>query len=246
MARGARREIGGHDLVAASDQGADQVVTDLAAGSGEEDLHEAPIIDRASSAGKPGIGSEDVVEVDVVRELAGRQLLGADGRGSEGGRGHRERGWDPHDDRAATGCARPSTRPRSDRIARSRHATIVPAMTAHARLAALAARIEADPAALAEAREEGDALAEAPEISGGDAALRWRIAVVRAVIAAPPDGDAVRELYGELVDRYRDQPARLAQLRPLGDEIRRLEADGTLARSLVARSYRKPSRPQGR
>jgi hypothetical protein len=46
MARGARREIGGHDLVAASDQGADQVVTDLAAGSGEEDLHEARIIDR--------------------------------------------------------------------------------------------------------------------------------------------------------------------------------------------------------
>ena len=115
-------------------------------------------------------------------------------------------------------------------------------MTAHARLAALAARIEADPAALAEARGEGDALAEQPELSDGDAALRWRIAVVRAVIAAPPDGDAVRELYGELVDRYRDQPARLAELRPLGDEIRRLEADGTLARSLVARSDRRPHR----
>jgi hypothetical protein len=109
-------------------------------------------------------------------------------------------------------------------------------MTAHARLAALAARIEADPAALGEAREEGDALAGQLE---DDAALRWRIAVVRAVIAAPPDGDAVRELYGELVDRYRDQPARLAELRPLGEEIRRLEADGTLARSLVARSDRR-------
>lgn len=117
-------------------------------------------------------------------------------------------------------------------------------MTAHARLAALAARIEADPAALAEACEEGDALAEAPEVTGGDAALRWRIAVVRAVIAAPPDDDAVRELYGDLVDRYRDQPARLAQLRPLGDEIRRLEADGTLARSMVARSDRR-SRSEG-
>src|SRR4051812_49737363 len=28
---------------------------------------------------------------------------------------------------------------------------------------------------------------------------------------SPPDGDAVRELYGELVDRYRDHPDRLAR-----------------------------------
>ncbi|HET7499823.1 MAG TPA: hypothetical protein VFK02_02440 [Kofleriaceae bacterium] len=121
-------------------------------------------------------------------------------------------------------------------------------MAAHARLAALAARIEGDPAALAAVRADGDALADAADArdqadpGAGDAALRWRIAVVRAVIAAPPDGDAVRELYGELVDRYRDRPARLAQLRDLGDEIRRLEADGTLARSLVARSDRRPHR----
>jgi hypothetical protein len=133
-------------------------------------------------------------------------------------------------------------------------------MTVQGRLTALAERIEADPAALAEVRADGDALAdeidERSEIAGGgidgaalpderdgDAALRWRIAVVRAVIAAPPDGDAVRELYGELVDRYRDQPARMAALRPLGDDIRRLEADGTLASSLVARSDRRPRRP---
>ena len=114
-------------------------------------------------------------------------------------------------------------------------------MTAPA-LAALAARIEADPAALAALRDDGDALAEQPALDAGDEALRWRIAVVRAVIAAPPDGDAVRELYGELVDRYRDEPARLAELRPLGDEIRRREADGTLARSMVARSKRGPRR----
>jgi hypothetical protein len=112
-------------------------------------------------------------------------------------------------------------------------------VTAHARLAALAARIEADPAALAAARHDGDALADEAEHSDGDTALRWRIAVLRAVMSAPPDGDAVRELYGELVDRYRDQPARLAALGPLRDEIRRLEADGTLARSLVARSDRR-------
>ena len=117
-------------------------------------------------------------------------------------------------------------------------------MTAPARLAALAAKVEADPAALVAARADGDALADTldGDPRGGDAALRWRIAVVRAVIAAPPDGDAVRELYGELVDRYRAQPERLAALRPLGDEIRRLEAKGTLARSLVVRSDRRPRR----
>jgi hypothetical protein len=120
-------------------------------------------------------------------------------------------------------------------------------MDAHARLAALAARIEADPAALAEVRSDGDALADAldgrPLADGADdPALRWRIAVVRAVIAAPPDGDAVRELYGELVDRYRDQTVRMAVLRRLGDDIRRLEADGTLPSSLVARSDRRPPR----
>ena len=120
-------------------------------------------------------------------------------------------------------------------------------MTAPARLAALAAKIELDPAALATARAAGDALADeldgrSTDAAAGEAALRWRIAVIRAVIAAPPDGDAVRELYGELVDRYRDQPVRLAALRPLGDEIRRLEAEGTLARSLVARSDRRPHR----
>ena len=111
----------------------------------------------------------------------------------------------------------------------------------HARLAALAARIEADPAALGAVRDEGDALAETAD-DDDDAVLRWRIAVVRAVMAAPPDGDAVRELYGELVDRYRDRPPLLARLRPLGDEIRRREADGTLPRSMVARSSRRPPR----
>jgi hypothetical protein len=114
-------------------------------------------------------------------------------------------------------------------------------VNAHDRLAALAARIEADPAALAATRADGDALAEEADRGDSDAdtVLRWRIAVLRAVMSAPPDDDAVRELYGELVDRYRDQPARLAALRPLSDEIRRLEADGTLPRTLVARSDRR-------
>ena len=107
---------------------------------------------------------------------------------------------------------------------------------ATSRLRALVDRGEAEPSVIAAARAEGDALAI--EL-GGDLALRWRIAVVRAVMAAPPDGDAVRELYGELVDRYRDDPDRLAQLRPIGDEIRRREAEGTLPSAMVARSDRR-------
>jgi hypothetical protein len=103
------------------------------------------------------------------------------------------------------------------------------------RLVALAELGEADLARIPTLRAEGDALAL--EV-GGDAALRWRLLVLRSVIANPPDDDAVRELYGELVDRYRDDPARLAQLRPLGDEIRRLEAEGVLPSALVARSPR--------
>jgi hypothetical protein len=110
-----------------------------------------------------------------------------------------------------------------------------------ARLTALTARCEAEPAALAE-RELGDALAD--EV-GGEVALRWRLAVVRALIAAPPDGDAVREAYGELVDRYREDDATLAQIRPLGEEIRRRESDGSLPRSLVARSARRSTTNQG-
>jgi hypothetical protein len=107
---------------------------------------------------------------------------------------------------------------------------------AASRLSAHVERGEEDPATTAAVRAEGDALAL--EV-GGDLGLRWRIAVVRALMLAPPDGDAVRELYGELVDRYRDDPERLAVLRPIGDEIRRLEAAGDLPSTMVARSDRR-------
>jgi hypothetical protein len=104
------------------------------------------------------------------------------------------------------------------------------------RLRALVARCEADVGAVAAARADGDALAAA---IGGDIEVRWRIACVRAVIAAPPDADAVHEAYGELVDRYRDDAEAMNALRPLGDEIRRRERDGSLPRVMVARSARK-------
>lgn len=106
------------------------------------------------------------------------------------------------------------------------------------RLRELAARLEAEPATLASSREAGDALADK---AAADAALAWRLAVVRALIANPPDGDAVREAYGELVDRYRDDKTALATIKPLGDEIRRRESDGSLPSVLVARSNRRPS-----
>ena len=100
----------------------------------------------------------------------------------------------------------------------------------------LVERCEADPAAALAARARGDALATAEP---GELALRWHLAILRAVMADPPDADAVRELYGELVDHYRDDRASLDRLRPLGDEIRRREADGTLPSVLVARSDRR-------
>jgi hypothetical protein len=49
----------------------------------------------------------------------------------------------------------------------------------------------------------------------------------------------VREAYGEIVDRYRDEAAALAIVKPLGDEIRKLEAAGALPSTLVARSERR-------
>lgn len=106
------------------------------------------------------------------------------------------------------------------------------------RLAALVARCEANLAEVAKARVSGDKLAIEVE---GELALRWRLAVLRSALDAPPDGDAVRELYGELVDRYRDDPKSLAIVKPLGSEIRRRESDGSLPSTMVVRSNRRKS-----
>jgi len=111
-----------------------------------------------------------------------------------------------------------------------------------ARLTDLVARCEADPTTLAAVREKGDALAA--EV-GGNLALRWRIAVIRGLITNPPDGDAVREAYGELVDQYREDKSALATIKPLGDEIRRRESEGSLPSVLVARSNRRPNTNNG-
>ncbi len=74
--------------------------------------------------------------------------------------------------------------------------------------------------------------------------LHARCNELKQLMAAPPvdNADAVRELYCELVDRYRADGEALAILKPLGEQIRKLEAEGKLPSTLVARSARK--RPQ--
>ena len=113
---------------------------------------------------------------------------------------------------------------------------------ATARLTALVTRIDGDPSAVAGERTAGDALAL--EV-GGDLALRWRMGVIKALMVEPPDTDAVREAYGELIDRYRDDEAALAMIRPLGDEIKRRESEGSLPSTMVARSNRRKITKQG-
>ena len=71
------------------------------------------------------------------------------------------------------------------------------------------------------------------------AELQARCEELKKLMAAPPDADAVRELYCEIVDRYRDDAEALAIIKPLGEEIRRLENEGALASTLVARSERR-------
>jgi hypothetical protein len=109
-----------------------------------------------------------------------------------------------------------------------------------ARLTALVQSVDSDPSTLD--RDTGDKLAEQV---GGELALRWRMGVVKALMASPPDPDAVREAYGELVDRYRDDAAALAQIKPLGDQIKRRESDGSLPSTMVARSSRRKTTKQG-
>ena len=71
------------------------------------------------------------------------------------------------------------------------------------------------------------------------AELHARCEELKKLMTAPPDADAVRELYCEIVDRYRDDAEALAIIKPLGEEIRRLEREGTLPSTLVARSERR-------
>jgi hypothetical protein len=54
-----------------------------------------------------------------------------------------------------------------------------------------------------------------------------------------PD-DTARELYSELLDRYRDRSADLAAIRELGLVLHELERTGALPAAMVVRPRRKP------
>lgn len=82
---------------------------------------------------------------------------------------------------------------------------------------------------------------------GGEPAFAWHLCELRAGLGdlalAPGDDDGaraewVRERYGELIDRHRAEPLRLAALREVGDRLRQLERDGALPSTLVVRSPR--------
>jgi len=82
---------------------------------------------------------------------------------------------------------------------------------------------------------------EAREV-GGEVLFRWQLQLLRWFLQAAADhlesGDEAREIYGGMLDEYREDPARLAALRPLGEEIHRLEVAGDLPRAMVVRRRR--------
>lgn len=78
---------------------------------------------------------------------------------------------------------------------------------------------------------------------GGEPLFRWQLHLLRWFISASDQlesGDEAREVYGALLEEYADDPARLARLHPLGEEIQRLEAAGDLPRAMVVRRRRRP------
>jgi hypothetical protein len=82
---------------------------------------------------------------------------------------------------------------------------------------------------------------------GGDAGFAWHVCELRAALGdvalAPGADDGVRsewprERYGELLDRHRARPDRVAVLRALGETLRQLEQAGVLPSTIVVRSRR--------
>jgi hypothetical protein len=90
------------------------------------------------------------------------------------------------------------------------------------------------------ALDERERVAPLAEGEGGEILFRWQLAELRAYLELiPDDEDWIRERYSELLDAYRDQPERLAQLYELGARIRQLEQDGVLPQAMVVRPPRK-------
>jgi hypothetical protein len=95
--------------------------------------------------------------------------------------------------------------------------------------------------------EFGWELEDDARAAGGELLFRWQLHQLRWFIGAGADqaevGDEARELYGELLDEYRDDPGRSSRLQALGEEIRRLEVAGDLPRAMVVRQRRRRPEP---
>jgi hypothetical protein len=106
----------------------------------------------------------------------------------------------------------------------------------------LRALVEAGERDLAEISGHRDAGAALAGEVGGDLAFRWAMLELRALLDAPPQDDTIAERYGELLDAARGDDARVAAVRGLGEQMRALQDDGKLPRSMVVRAPRRPGR----
>lgn len=106
---------------------------------------------------------------------------------------------------------------------------------------AMAARLvacEADPA-----RAHGESSVGAWALADARYRFRWQLVLLRCCVTEPDDDGHSRELYGALVEEYRDQPTQLAALRSVGEALREREARGELPRTLMRRTPRRHSPP---
>ena len=96
--------------------------------------------------------------------------------------------------------------------------------------AAAAAALAADSAALGRMRD-----------ADRDLGFRAALVALAHVLAHPttfPD-ETARERYSALLDEFGRDPAYLARLKPLGEQLHALEREGVLPRSMVVRSRRR-------
>jgi hypothetical protein len=92
---------------------------------------------------------------------------------------------------------------------------------------------ELDPSLVDEFADDVELLAER---SGGQVWLRYRICDLRSRLDDPDQSDDIRELYSELLEDHRDDPASMARLRALGRQINELTAEDKLPRAIVRRT----------
>lgn len=92
---------------------------------------------------------------------------------------------------------------------------------------------ELDPSLVDEFSDDVEPLAER---AGGEAWLRYRICDLRSRFDDPEHADEIREVYSELLEDHRGDPASMARLRELGRQINELTAADKLPRAFVRRT----------